>query len=131
VDPVRALVAPRVLALATMMALLDVVALVFGVLGGYLAAVGVLSGTTGGFLESFAANATTLDLVASVLKVALFGVLIGVICCWYGLTASGGAAGVGRAVNRAIVASLVAIFLVNLLYTQWFLAEYPEVSVFR
>lgn len=131
VDPVASIVAPRILALALMMMLLDVFALLFGVAGGYLAAVGVLGGTTGGFLASFFANASFLDLAASVLKVGLFGVLIGVICSYRGLTASGGAAGVGRAVNDAVVGSLVAIFLVNLLYTQWFLAEFPQVGVFR
>ncbi len=40
-------------------------------------------------------------------------------------------AGVGRAVNRAVVGCLVAIFAVNLLYTQWFLALFPDVAVFR
>jgi phospholipid/cholesterol/gamma-HCH transport system permease protein len=131
VDPVAAIVAPRVLALALTMALLDVFALLFGVAGGYVASVGVLGGTTGGFFRSFFANTTFLDLAASVLKVALFGVLIGVICAYRGLHASGGAAGVGRAVNRAVVGCLVAVFFVNLVYTQWFLAEFPEVGVFR
>ena len=131
VDPVKAIVAPRIVALALTMALLDVFALLFGVAGGYVASVGVLGGTTGGFLRSFFANTTFLDLAASVLKVSLFGVLIGVICGYRGLTATGGAAGVGRAVNQAVVGCLVAVFLVNLLYTQWFLAEFPEVGVFR
>jgi phospholipid/cholesterol/gamma-HCH transport system permease protein len=131
VNPVAALVAPRVLALGAMMMVLDVFALLFGVAGGYVASVGVLGGTTGGFLTSFFANTTFLDLAASVLKVGLFGVLVGVICGYRGLTATGGAAGVGLAVNRAVVECLVAIFLVNLLYTQWFLAAFPQVGVFR
>jgi len=131
VDPITYLVAPRVLALAVMMMALDVFALLFGVAGGYLASVGMLGGTTGGFLVNFFANTTFLDLAASVIKVGVFGLLIGVICCYKGLHASGGAAGVGRAVNEAVVACLVAIFLVNLVYTQYFLAAYPEVGVFR
>ena len=131
VDPVRHMIAPRILALGATMMALDVFALLFGVGGGYLASVGVLGGTTGGFLTSFFANTTFLDLAASVLKVGLFGVLIGVICGYKGLTVSGGAAGVGRAVNEAVVGCLLAIFLVNLIYTQWFLAEFPEVGVFR
>ena len=110
---------------------LDLLALVFGVAGGYVATVGVLGGSTGGFFTSFFANTTFADLLASVIKVAIFGLLIGVICGYYGLTASGGPAGVGRAVNRAVVACLVAIFFVNLVYTQWFLALFPDVSVFR
>jgi phospholipid/cholesterol/gamma-HCH transport system permease protein len=131
VDPVRDIVAPRILALTLTMMGLDVVALLFGVFGGYVASVGVLGGTTGAFLASFSANATFLDLAASVLKVGLFGTLIGTICGWHGLNVSGGAQGVGRAVNRAIVGCLIAIFLVNLVYTQYFLAVRPDVGVFR
>jgi phospholipid/cholesterol/gamma-HCH transport system permease protein len=131
VDPVRDLVAPRVLALVVCMIGLDLLALVCGVFGGYLATTLVLGGTRGAFFASFFANTTPADLIASLVKVAIFGALIGVICAYHGLTVTGGAAGVGRAVNRAVVGSLVAIFVVNLIYTQWFLAAFPSVGVFR
>jgi phospholipid/cholesterol/gamma-HCH transport system permease protein len=131
VDPIARMVAPRILALAVMMMVLDMFALVFGVFGGYLASVGILGGTTGAFLTDFFANSTFLDLAASVIKVAIFGVMIGVICCYKGLNVSGGPEGVGRAVNEAVVGSLIAIFLVNLVYTQYFLAAFPQVGVFR
>ena len=62
IDPIAYMVAPRILALTVMMMALDVFALLFGVFGGYLAAVGVLGGTTGGFLVNFFANTTFLDL---------------------------------------------------------------------
>jgi phospholipid/cholesterol/gamma-HCH transport system permease protein len=131
VDPIKDLVAPRVLALVLAMIGLDLLALLFGVLGGYLATTLVLGGTEGAFLASFFANTTPADVIASLVKVAVFGGLIGVICGYYGLTVSGGAAGVGRAVNRAVVACLVAIFVVNLIFTQWFLAAFPSVGVFK
>jgi phospholipid/cholesterol/gamma-HCH transport system permease protein len=131
VDPVRELVAPRVLALILCMIGLDVLALAFGVLGGYLATTLVLGGTRGAFLASFFANTTPVDVIASLIKVAIFGALIGVICAYHGLNVSGGAAGVGRAVNKAVVGCLIAIFLVNLIYTQWFLASFPSVGVFK
>jgi len=131
VDPIASMVAPRILALTVMMMALDVFALLFGVLGGYLAAVGVLGGTTGGFLTNFFANTTFLDLAASVVKVGVFGFLIGVICCYKGLNVKGGPEAVGRAVNEAVVGCLIAIFFVNLVYTQYFLAVYPDVGVFR
>jgi phospholipid/cholesterol/gamma-HCH transport system permease protein len=131
VDPVRDLVAPRVAALVLCMVCLDVLALAAGVLGGYAATTLVLGGTRGAFLASFLANTTPADVIASLVKVAIFGLLIGVICAYYGLRVTGGPAAVGRAVNRAVVASLVAIFLVNLIYTQWFLATFPSVGVFR
>ena len=131
VDPITYLVVPRILALIVMLVVLSMFALVFGVFGGYVAAVLILGDTTGAFLHSFFANTTSLDIFAAVIKMAIFGFLIGAICCYKGLTVKGGAEGVGRAVNQAVVGSLVAIFAVNLLYTQVFLAAYPEVSVLR
>src|SRR6059036_2830730 len=56
VDPVAEMVAPRVLALVLVLMGVDLVALVFGVAGGYVATVGVLGATTGAFLEGFFAN---------------------------------------------------------------------------
>jgi phospholipid/cholesterol/gamma-HCH transport system permease protein len=131
VDPIRHLVAPRVLAFGLAMLGLDLFALAFGVAGGYAATNLVLGDTTGAFVASFFANTTLPDLLASLLKVGLFGLLIGIVCAYHGLAASGGAEGVGRAVNRAVVGSLVAIFVVNLIFTQWFLAQFPDVAVFH
>jgi phospholipid/cholesterol/gamma-HCH transport system permease protein len=131
VDPVSDLVAPRVLALILCMIGLDVLALLCGVVGGYLATTLVLGGTRGAFMASFFANTTLADVIASLVKVAIFGGLIGVICAYYGLNVSGGPRGVGQAVNRAVVGCLVAIFVVNLIYTQWFLASFPSVGVFK
>jgi phospholipid/cholesterol/gamma-HCH transport system permease protein len=131
VDPIKDIVAPRVLALVLTMIGLDLLALLFGVFGGYLATTLILGGTRGAFLASFFANTTPADLIASLVKVAIFGALIGVICGYHGLAVSGGSAGVGRAVNRAVVGCLVAIFVVNLIYTQWFLAAFPQVGVFK
>src|SRR3954454_14569123 len=73
VDPIASLLAPRVLALVLALMGLDLVALVCGVAGGYVANVGVLGSTTGAFLSSFFANTTFVDLAASLLKVAIFG----------------------------------------------------------
>ncbi|UJA21987.1 ABC transporter permease [Thermoleophilia bacterium SCSIO 60948] len=131
VDPMTYLVVPRILALIVMLVALNMLAIVAGVGGGFIASVVVLGDTPGAFFESFFANTTVLDLYAAVLKMAVFGVLIGVICCFKGLSAKGGPAGVGRAVNEAVVGSLAAIFVVNLVYTQLFLALFPEVGVLR
>src|SRR2546423_1291584 len=72
-DPVKELVAPRVLALVLTMIGLDLLALVCGVLGGYLATTVVLGGTSGGFFASFFANTTPADVIASLVKCAVFG----------------------------------------------------------
>jgi phospholipid/cholesterol/gamma-HCH transport system permease protein len=131
VDPIRELVAPRILVYPLIMIGLDLFALVFGVFGGYLATTFVLHGSTGAFIRSFFSNTTFADLAASLIKVSIFGLLTGLISAYHGLAVEGGAVGVGRAVNRAVVGCLVAIFFVNLVFTQWFLAEFPQTGVFR
>src|SRR5436305_1764200 len=72
VDPVRDLIAPRVMALILAMIGLDLPALFFGVLGRYLATTLVLGGTEGAFLASFWAKTTPADLIASLIKAAIF-----------------------------------------------------------
>ena len=47
------------------------------------------------------------------LKTVLFGAIIAIVCCYKGMTASGGAEGVGRAVNQAVVVSFLAIGAFN------------------
>src|SRR3954454_2619254 len=73
VDPIRQLVAPRILVYPLIMIGLDLFALVFGVAGGFVANVGVLGSTTGAFIRSFFANTTFADLAASLIKVSIFG----------------------------------------------------------
>ena len=130
VDPVKNLVVPRFLALMLVTGLLDVYALLAGVLGGILAT--LLSGAgIGPFFTTFLANASTAELWGSVLKCVLFGALIAIVCCYKGMTASGGAAGVGRAVNQAVVITLLAVGALNYIFTQTLLATHPELSVIR
>jgi phospholipid/cholesterol/gamma-HCH transport system permease protein len=60
------------------------------------------------------------DVFYSVLKVVVFAVLVTVIHCYYGMTASGGPEGVGRAAGRAIRLSTVAIAVADMLMTLLF-----------
>jgi phospholipid/cholesterol/gamma-HCH transport system permease protein len=130
VDPVKNLVVPRFLALMLVTALFDVFAIVFGVAGGVTANL-VSGGQTGPFFATFLTNATTTDLWGSVLKCTLFGALTAIICCYKGMTASGGAEGVGRAVNQAVVMTFMSIGAFNYVFTQTLLATHPEITVIR
>ena len=58
----------------------------------------------------------------------LFGAIIAVVCCYKGMTASGGAEGVGRAVNQAVVIAFLGIFAFNYAFTQTLLATHPEIT---
>lgn len=131
VDPMRELVVPRVIALTIMTGLLNVLALVFGIVGGFIASVPILGASAGGFLTSFWTNATVIDLVGSMMKTTIFGYLIGIVCCYKGLYAKGGPAGVGRAVNQAVVISFMAIWMVNYVFTSTMLGLFPEAVVTR
>jgi phospholipid/cholesterol/gamma-HCH transport system permease protein len=130
VDPVKNLVVPRFLALMLVTALFDVFAIVFGVAGGVTANL-VSGGQTGPFFATFLTNATTTDLWGSVLKCTLFGALTAIICCYKGMTASGGAEGVGRAVNQAVVMTFMSIGAFNYVFTQTLLATHPEINIIR
>jgi phospholipid/cholesterol/gamma-HCH transport system permease protein len=131
IDPVRALVLPRVIAVTIMTGLLDLVALAFGVVGGYIAAVPIQGASSGAFFASFFANATVTDLWGSVLKTTLFGLIIGVVCAYKGLHAKGGPIGVGRAVNQAVVTAFAAIWIFNYVFTTILLGLNPDMLVYK
>jgi phospholipid/cholesterol/gamma-HCH transport system permease protein len=127
-DPVRELVAPRLLTLIVLTPLFCMVAAICGVIGGGIATVVVFEDTTSGFLSTFYSNFTLPDLLGSFSKSIIFGALIGVLCAYKGMNAKGGPQGVGRAVNQAVVLSFVGIFVTNYLFTSTLLASFPETS---
>jgi phospholipid/cholesterol/gamma-HCH transport system permease protein len=127
VDPIKNLVVPRFLALMLVTGLFDIYALLFGVFGGVLATL-VNHEPLGPFWATFFNNASTTDLWGSVVKTTLFGAIIAVVCCYKGMTARGGAEGVGRAVNEAVVIAFLAIFAFNYVFTQVLLATHPELT---
>jgi phospholipid/cholesterol/gamma-HCH transport system permease protein len=61
----------------------------------------------------------------------MFGAIIAIVCCYKGMTASGGAEGVGRAVNQAVVIAIMGVFAFNYVFTQTLLATHPEIAVIR
>ncbi len=85
----------------------------------------------GPFFATLLNNATTTELWGSTLKALLFGAIIAVVCCYKGMTVSGGPEGVGRAVNQAVVVSLLGVFSFNYVFTQTLLATHPEISVLK
>ncbi|TVT19324.1 ABC transporter permease [Amycolatopsis acidiphila] len=131
VDPIRDLVLPRVLAVTFMTGLMDLVALVFGVVGGYLAGVVIFGANQGSFFASFFDNATTTDIWGSVAKTTVFGFIIGVVCCYKGVHVKGGPIGVGRAVNQAVVSAFAAIWIINYVFTTILLGLNPQMQVYK
>ena len=130
VDPVKNLVVPRFLALMLITGLLDVYALLFGISGGVGAEL-LYNQPLGGFFATLFSNASVTDLAGSVIKCTLFGAIIAIVCCYKGMTASGGAEGVGRAVNQAVVIAFLGVFAFNYVFTQTLLATHPELQTIR
>ncbi|WP_375001807.1 MlaE family ABC transporter permease [Aeromicrobium sp. CTD01-1L150] len=131
VDPIRALVLPRVVAITIITGLLDVIALCFGLLGGFIAAVPILGANEWAFYNNLFANLTTPDIWGSVVKTTIFGFIIAIVCCYKGIYAKGGAIGVGRAVNQAVVIAFAMIWVVNVVFTNILLGLNPDMQVFK
>jgi phospholipid/cholesterol/gamma-HCH transport system permease protein len=130
VDPIRSLVVPRFLSLMLLTPLFSIYALLFGTLGGVL--VSLSDGAqVGPFFSTFFAQASTAEFTAMLIKSTLFGALIAIVCCYKGLTASGGAEGVGRAVNQAVVIAFLGIGSIDYVFTQTLLATHPALNVPR
>jgi phospholipid/cholesterol/gamma-HCH transport system permease protein len=130
VDPVKNLVVPRFLALMVITGLLDVFAIVMGLFAG-IAAELLYHQSLGGFFATLFTNATITDLWSSVMMCTMFGAIVAIVCSYKGMSASGGAAGVGRAVNQAVVISLVAVFFFQFVVSSILLATNPDLQAVR
>jgi phospholipid/cholesterol/gamma-HCH transport system permease protein len=112
-DPIDYLVIPRVLACSLMLPILTVISLLTGLAGGIFVAEAMYSISSVVFLTSAQNFLEPWDLISSVLKSLIFGVLIAIIGCSWGLSTTGGAKGVGKSTTTAVVTSLLAIFVAN------------------
>ncbi|HET9074214.1 MAG TPA: ABC transporter permease [Solirubrobacteraceae bacterium] len=130
VDPIKSLVVPRFLSLMLLTPLFSIYALLFGTLGGVF--VTLTNGAqVGPFFANFFSQATTIEFLAMLVKSTLFGAMIAIVCCYKGLTASGGAEGVGRAVNQAVVIAFLGIGAIDYTFTQTLLATNPILNTPR
>lgn len=120
VDSIRFHVVPRVLALTLACPLLNVAGSAAGMVGGYLTAVLVKGEPSGTYLAEMWNLTGPADLWGGVAKTTIFGATIGLVACYHGFHARGGAAGVGRAVNDTVVHSVVAFIIMNYFLTSAF-----------
>ncbi len=119
-DPMRFLVAPRVLAAVLTLPLLVLVADTIGVMGGYLVATGSLDFNGAIYLKNTVDFLEAADVMLGVIKAAVFGFIIASIGAYQGYGSSGGALGVGRAATNAVVGATVLILASNYLITAFY-----------
>lgn len=117
IDPVRYLIVPRVVAMMVMLVSLTIIGDLVALLGGAVTAKLVLGIERSTMYHSFADNLTPYDFLHGVYKSIAFGLSIALTSCYFGVTVRGGAVGVGRAVNAAVVAAAVSIMLLDFLLT--------------
>ncbi len=125
IDPVRFLVLPRVIALSLMCPVLTVFADLVGILGGGFVAQVHLDTSFGFYYKAVIESLTVLegglpkDVYVGLFKAWVFGLTIATVGCSAGLRATGGALGVGRAVQQAVVNSMLLIIVLGYIIT-WF-----------
>ncbi|WP_373542992.1 MlaE family lipid ABC transporter permease subunit [Chamaesiphon sp.] len=112
-DPVDYLVIPRLVACCVMLPLLTIVSIVAGMLGGLVVATSIFGLPVRIFLDSARNFLTPWDIWSAPIKAVVFGALIAIIGCNWGMTTTGGAKGVGLSTTTAVVTSLLAIFISN------------------
>jgi phospholipid/cholesterol/gamma-HCH transport system permease protein len=116
-NPMRYLVAPRVLACTIALPLLVLCADAIGIFGGYAVAVYKLDFNAAVYIDQTFKFLKQEDVVSGLVKSSVFGYLIALMSCYQGYTSRGGAQGVGQATTRAVVLSSVLILIFNYLLT--------------
>lgn len=119
-DPVRFLVAPRVIATTIMMVGLAVIADIVGVTGGLLTGVFVLDLSAQSYIDATRAALTTKDYYTGLAKAGVFGLIVSALACYEGLRVQGGAEGVGRSTTTTVVKSIVALIAADTVFTAIF-----------
>lgn len=134
-DPIKKLVTPRLLAAIIMMPMLTVIADLVGILGGNLIAELYVQLPTsfywqsvwkqiaaGGFVLRYIPN----DFIMGLSKPIVFGAIISITGCYFGLNTSGGTEGVGVSTTRTVVTASVLILVTDYFITQILLTVLPQ-----
>jgi phospholipid/cholesterol/gamma-HCH transport system permease protein len=126
-DPIKKLATPRVLAAIVMLPVLTIINDMVGIIGGNLIASLMLGLPTslywrtvweqimaGGFLFGVIPN----DFVQGIIKPIVFGAVISITACYFGLRTTGGTEGVGQSTTKTVVTSSILILVTDYFLTQ-------------
>jgi phospholipid/cholesterol/gamma-HCH transport system permease protein len=118
IDPVHFIVMPRATAMVVVMPLLSALFIVMGIFGGYLVGVGLMGVDGGAYMSSLESSVDFHDdVVGSLLKALVFGVLTGLIATYRGYTSRPTSAGVSAATTSTVVVASVTVLLVDYVIT--------------
>ncbi|MCG7578684.1 ABC transporter permease [Mycolicibacterium sp. OfavD-34-C] len=129
VSVVRRLVVPRFAAAVMVGVALTGVVCFVGFLASYLFNVYFQNGAPGSFVATFAAFATTGDMIVALVKAVVFGAIVAVVSCQKGMSTKGGPTGVANSVNAAVVESILVLMVVNVAISQLYIMMFPRVGL--
>jgi phospholipid/cholesterol/gamma-HCH transport system permease protein len=114
IDPISFLIAPRFVAMVVTLFLATIFADVLALIGAAYAGLGLLGVAPAVFYNGLTSGLLGIgDVLNGLVKSVVFGVVMALASCQYGLGVKGGAPGVGRAVNATVVASAAGIFILD------------------
>ncbi len=122
-NPMKYLVAPRIIAGFVMFPFLVLVADIIGVYGGYLVAVYKLGFNPANYLQRTYEFLQAEDVNSGLVKAAVFGVIVTLMGCYHGYHSKGGAQGVGKATTNAVVSASILILSFDYILTEMFFAR--------
>ncbi len=122
-NPMKYLVAPRLLAGVLSLPLLVAVADLLGVAGGWLVATAKLGFNSSTYLANSINFLQTDDVVVSLAKAAVFGFIVALMGCYHGYRSRGGAEGVGSATTSAVVSASILILAFDYVLTELFFSK--------
>jgi phospholipid/cholesterol/gamma-HCH transport system permease protein len=122
-NPMKYLVAPRLLAGIIALPLLVLIGDILGVMGGFIVSTLKLGFNTSVYLTNTVNFVQTDDVVSGLVKAAVFGFLIALMGCYQGYNSKGGAQGVGAATTSAVVSASILILAFDYVLTEMFFAQ--------
>lgn len=121
-NPMKYLVAPRLLAATLALPALVFIGDVIGIMGGFLVGVGRLNFNASVYIANTVDFLEVSDVTSGLIKAAVFGFIIALMGCFQGYNSGRGAQGVGRATTNAVVSASILILASNYLLTEFFFA---------
>jgi phospholipid/cholesterol/gamma-HCH transport system permease protein len=122
-NPLKYLIAPRLLAGLLALPLLVLVADILGVMGGFIVATAKLGFSAHAYLTNSINFLQWNDVSLSLVKGAVFGLIVSLMGCYHGFTSRGGAQGVGAATTSAVVSASILILAFDYALTELFFAR--------
>ena len=117
-DPIRRLVTPRLVAGMISMPLLAGCAVLIGIWGGLVVAVGELGITAHQYYRSYLYAVQIRDVIDGLIKSFAFGIIVVSIACYKGLACRGGTEEVGKTTTAAVVVGSLSVFIANFFITK-------------